>query len=136
MRSPNCFLTADTALIVGNEILLVRRKNDPFKGNWCLPGGFVDPDERVHDAAMRELMEETGITGVTTEQFGAYGDPGRDPRGRTVSLVYWTRLASKPDATAGDDAAEAGWFPLADLPPMAFDHGTIVNDIKHRLAKI
>jgi 8-oxo-dGTP diphosphatase len=132
-RTPNCYLTADTVLIVENEILLVRRKNEPFRGSWCFPGGFVDPGEKVEDGALRELMEETGVTGVKVEQFGAYGDPGRDPRGRTVSFVYWSRLHRKPEVKANDDAMEAGWFSLEQLPPLAFDHGKIAQDIRRRL---
>jgi 8-oxo-dGTP diphosphatase len=132
-RKPNCYLTADSALIVGKEILLVQRKHDPFGGQWALPGGFVDPEEKTEDGALRELMEETGVTGVRMQQFRAYGDPGRDPRGRTVSVVFWARLSEKPDAHAGDDAAETGWFSLEDLPPMAFDHGQIAKDLLNHL---
>lgn len=135
MRTPNCFLTADSALVVGKEVLLVRRKHDPFQGNWCFPGGFVDPEEKVEEGALRELMEETGITGIKMQQFKTYADPGRDPRGRTVTVVFWARLQSKPQATAGDDAAEAGWYPMEDLPPMAFDHGKIVNELRKFLEK-
>jgi 8-oxo-dGTP diphosphatase len=126
-------LTADAVLIVGNEVLLVQRKHDPFQGKWALPGGFVDPEEKVLDAAQRELREETGVAKVTLEQFGAYGDPGRDPRGRTVSFVYWSLLDTKPPATAADDAADCGWFALNQLPDMAFDHATILGDVRARL---
>lgn len=135
MRPHNCYLTADAALIVGNEILLVRRKHGPFEGDWALPGGFVDPDEKVEDAAARELMEETDVTGIKMQKFSAYGDPGRDPRGRTVSFIYLARLSNKPNAKAGDDAAETGWFPIDDLPRMAFDHRQIIADIREYLKK-
>ena len=128
-------LTADSILIVGNEVLLVQRKHEPFQGNWGLPGGFVDPDEKVLDAAHRELQEETGVTNVTLTPFGAYGDPGRDPRGRTVSLVYMSILERKPHAKAADDAADCAWFDLNHLPEMAFDHAQILADVRARLKK-
>lgn len=135
-REPTCFLTADTALVVGNEVLLVKRRNEPFRGMWCLPGGFIDADEKVLDGCLRELREETSVTGVLLEFFGAYGDPGRDPRGRTVTFMYWARLDSKPEAKAGDDAAEFNWFDLYNPPAMAFDHGQMLADIRARLAAI
>jgi 8-oxo-dGTP diphosphatase len=130
VRPYNCYLTADTIVNVGDDVLLVRRKNEPFRGMWCFPGGFVDPDEKVLDGAIRELQEETGITNVKLESFGTYSDPGRDPRGRTVTVVYRTHPAQKPEVKAGDDAAECGWFSLNDLPPMAFDHSKIATDFR------
>ena len=133
MARPTCLLTADAVLIVGTEVLLVQRKHDPFQGKWCIPGGFVDPEEKVLDAARRELQEETGVENVSLTQFGAYGDPGRDPRGRTVSFVYWCLLDAKPSATAADDAADCNWFDLNVLPEMAFDHGQILADVRTRL---
>ena len=135
MNHPCSYLTADAVLIVDNEVLLVQRKYDPFKGKWGFPGGFVDPDEKVLDGAKRELQEETGITNVELSQFGAYGDPGRDPRGRTVSFVYWAFPKEKPHAKAADDAANCGWFSLDNLPEMAFDHGKILSDVRNRLKK-
>ena len=72
----------------GERVLLIRRKRDPFKGRWCLPGGFVDDNESLEAAASRELFEETGLSGIELEQIGAFGDPGRDPRGHTVSVVF------------------------------------------------
>ena len=132
-RTPHFYLTADSLLIVKNEVLLIRRKNDPFQGSWALPGGFVDPEEKIPDAAIRELQEETGITGVSLREFGAYGDPGRDPRGRVVCVVYWTVLDRKPEAVAADDAAECRWFDLDLLPDPAFDHGRILIDARRKL---
>jgi 8-oxo-dGTP diphosphatase len=132
-RQPTCLLTADALLIVGNEVLLVQRKNEPFQGKWCIPGGFVDPEEKVLDAANRELQEETGVENVALTQFGAYGDPGRDPRGRTVSFVYWSLLDVKPRVAAADDAADCKWFDLNALPEMAFDHGKILTDVRAKL---
>jgi len=133
MNHPPCYLTADAILIVGNDVLLVQRKHDPFQGKWGLPGGFVDEGEKVLDAAKRELQEETGVENIPLAQFGAYGDPGRDPRGRIVSIVYWSLLETKPDATAADDAADCNWFDLNQLPEMAFDHAQILADVRNRL---
>ena len=133
MNYPCSYLTADAILIVKKEVLLVQRKHDPFQGKWALPGGFVDPDERVLDAAKRELLEETGVGHIDLTQFGAYGDPGRDPRGRTVSIVFWSFLDEKPRAKASDDAANCEWFSLDRLPEMAFDHGKILTDVRNRM---
>lgn len=110
------------------EILLIQRKNEPFKGQWALPGGFVDEDEDLLPAAKRELQEETGIKGVDFEQMAAVGTPGRDPRGRTVTIVY-TCSANKNEQSAkgADDASAAKWFPLDDLPELAFDHQLIIQ---------
>ena len=135
MRPYNCYLTADTLVVSGNDVVLVRRKNEPFQGMWCFPGGFVEQDETVLSGAKRELSEETGITGLEIEEFGAYGDPGRDPRGRTVTLVYWTIVEKKAALNAGDDAAECSWFSLDDLPPLAFDHPRIAEDLRQRIKK-
>ena len=118
----------------GLEVLLVRRRNEPFKGGWALPGGFVDDDEDLPRAAARELAEETGLEPVLMEQVGAWGTPGRDPRGRTVSVVYLALAAVGRDAVqGGDDAAEAAWHAVSSLPPLAFDHGDIVPAALERL---
>ena len=135
---PRPSLTVDIALVTRDAapwVLLIRRKADPFAGQWALPGGFVDENERLIDAARRELKEETGIEQADLEQLHTFGDPGRDPRGWTVSVVYLALVS--PDqlsATAGDDAAEVGWFPLDKLPPLAFDHADILARVVHRLA--
>jgi len=136
MNRSTCLLTVDTLVVVGNEVLLVKRKNDPFQGKWALPGGFVEPDEKVSRAAERELEEETGVRAGSLRQFGTYGDPGRDPRGRTVSVVHWIRLSQKPKAVAADDAADCGWFAIDRLPDMAFDHATILEDARKRLPEL
>ena len=93
-------------------VLLVQRKDAPFKGLWALPGGFVNENEKLERAAARELREETGMTGARLEQLGAFGDPGRDPRGHTVSVVYLTFLQTEAKLTAGDDASAAQWQAL------------------------
>jgi len=113
----------------GLSVLLIRRLREPFAGHHALPGGFVEIDEPLEAAARRELAEETGITPPHLVPRGMYGDPGRDPRGRTISAVFravvW-RDSHLP--IAGDDAAAARWFSLRRLPPLAFDHGRIVRD--------
>lgn len=97
-------------------VLLVKRKNDPFKGHWALPGGFVDENEALERAAARELEEETGLTHPRFEQLGAFGDPGRDPRGHTVSVAYLSYIGTERAVIrAGDDAAAAEWHSLAEL---------------------
>ncbi len=147
---PRPSVTVDTVLFALRPrdlaVLLVRRGHPPFQGDWALPGGFVDQNEPLEAAARRELEEETGISGVVFEQLGAYGDPGRDPRGHTVSIVYYTFVISEPRPTAGDDAAEAAWLPLRKLAlpsarrrtsgnavKLAFDHGEIIEAARARL---
>jgi 8-oxo-dGTP diphosphatase len=117
------------------RVLLIRRKVDPFAGRWAIPGGFVEEGERLTDAARRELMEETSLQGVELEQLYTAGDPGRDPRGWTVSVVYLARV--KPDELkpiAADDAAEVKWFPLDKLPELAFDHSMILDRARNRIS--
>lgn len=96
-------------------VLLIKRKAEPFKGSWALPGGFVDENEPLERAAARELYEETGLGGVRLVELGAFGDPGRDPRGHTVTIAYVTFRAAAPTLNPGDDAIEAAWQPLRDL---------------------
>ena len=111
------------------EILLIKRKFDPFMGKWALPGGFVEIEEDLLDGALRELEEETGLTGIALQQFKTYGSPGRDPRGRTISVVY-TGFVKENSVRiqASDDASKANWFQVDDLPALAFDHDKILND--------
>ena len=109
------------------KILLIERKHDPFKGMWALPGGFVDENEDLNDAACRELKEETGIENIKIMQFGAFGKPGRDPRGHTVAIGFMAILPSTINVTAGDDAAQAMWFSVNKLPDLAFDHDEIIK---------
>jgi 8-oxo-dGTP diphosphatase len=127
------FVTTDAVALrltpdEGLELLLVKRANEPFQGRWALPGGFVDEEEDLPDACARELAEETGVRAATLVQLGAYGRPGRDPRGRNVSVVYLAPVRPDgADARAGDDAAQARWHPVDDLPELAFDHAEIVG---------
>ncbi len=123
------------------SVLLVRRGRDPYRGLWAFPGGFVEYGEDPGAAVRREVEEETGLTGLPLRQFQVYGDPKRDPRGHTVTIAYLAELPAaengkrkngngEPSApTAGDDAAEAAWFPVDALPEMAFDHAQILEDV-------
>lgn len=111
------------------SFLLIKRKNDPYKDMWALPGGFVDEYESLLKAAQRELFEETMVKTTSLKQFRAYGDKGRDPRGHTISIVFYEFIAGvKPIAQANDDAKELQWFNLNDLPPLAFDHKQIIEE--------
>ncbi len=126
-------LTVDIVVLAGpaedSSILLIRRRNEPFAGRWALPGGYLEENERPAAGADRELREETGLTGLDLHLFGAFGETGRDPRGWTVSLAYRARLPAEAAVVrAGDDAADAGWFPVDTLPPLAFDHGEIIRE--------
>lgn len=108
-------------------MLLVRRGRPPEEGTWALPGGFVEVNEHVEEACLRELEEETGLEGEIDRLVNVYSDPDRDPRGHVVTVVYKV-LPRSTDPEAADDAAEVAYFPLADLPEMAFDHGIVLLD--------
>ncbi len=128
---PRPMVTVDTIIFVLRDddlqVLLVRRRHPPFEGMWAIPGGFVEMDETLETAARRELQEETGLTGVPLEQLYTFGDPGRDPRGRSITVAYFAAVpAGSVVARAGDDAAEVGWWSIYDLPPLAFDHDKIL----------
>jgi 8-oxo-dGTP diphosphatase len=110
-----------------NEILFIQRKNEPFKGKWALPGGFVEENEDLQDAARRELEEETGLVVAKLEQLGAFGKPYRDPRHHTVSIAYMGFTSDNAEAIGADDATEAKWFSVKNLPELAFDHADIVT---------
>jgi len=134
---PRPALTVDVVLATREaapRVLLIRRKKDPFAGTWALPGGFVDENEKLADAARRELREETGLAVADLEQLHTAGDPGRDPRGWTVSVVHLARVnADELKPAAADDAADVGWFPLDQLPPLAFDHEMILRLTSEKL---
>ncbi len=118
----------------GLQVLLIRRGLEPFLGSWALPGGFVNMDEDLDEAARRELMEETHLQDVFLEQLFTFGKPGRDPRGRVVSVAYCALV--RPDqhpATGDSDASEAAWHPVDTLPPLAFDHADILRIALERL---
>lgn len=116
------------------KVLLIERGREPFKGRWALPGGFVEMEETLEAAAARELAEETGVSGVALTQLHTFGAPGRDPRGRVVSVVYygWTKT-SEHAARAATDAAKVEWFAVDRTPPLAFDHDEILKLALQRL---
>ena len=127
-------VTVDVVVVVRQEgrlkVLLVRRKEPPFEGCWALPGGFVEPNEPLEAAARRELVEETGVSPDHLEQVRAFGNPGRDPRGWTISVAFLAVLPEQEmpswQPKAGSDASEVGWFDLEELPGLAFDHAEIL----------
>ena len=128
---PRPSVTVDVVL-VSNEprprVLLIRRKSEPFAGKWALPGGFVDEGEPLFDAARRELKEETGLDCSDLRQLHTFGDPGRDPRGWTISVAFVGRAdLNQRQPKAADDADDAAWFFIDDLPQLAFDHAAILQ---------
>lgn len=132
-KYPRPALTTD-ALIFGYDentqdlkLLLIQRLNEPFKNMWALPGGFVDMDETVETGAVRELQEETNLKNVELEQLITASKVDRDPRGRTVSVVFWALINKNDDIKAQDDAKDVRWFSISDLPKLAFDHAEIIN---------
>jgi 8-oxo-dGTP diphosphatase len=131
-KYPRPALTVDAVVfrIEKNElqVLLIKRKNPPFEGMWALPGGFVNMDETLEEAVVRELKEETGITFREMKQLKAYSAINRDPRHRTVSVAFWGVVNKPQKPVAGDDAANAKWFSTKLLPPTAFDHFEIISD--------
>ncbi len=109
------------------KVLLVRRLKDPFAGKWALPGGFAGMEETLARACLRELEEETGLVPESVSQYRVFDDPHRDPRHRTLTVVHTARLPETPPVKGGDDAADADWFPVSELPPLAFDHAAIIG---------
>jgi len=120
-------LTVDGVIFKDKKILLVKRKNPPFKGKWALPGGFVEYGEKVEDAVVREIEEETSLKTSIIEIVGIYSDPDRDPRGHTVTIVYLLQISSGV-LHFSDDADDAKFFDVNELPELAFDHSDIVKD--------
>lgn len=125
MRNPR--LTVDGVIIHNGRLLLIRRGTPPFRDDWALPGGFVEYGETVETAVQREVREETGLETSIRQLVGVYSDPDRDPRGHTVSVAFLLAVGSG-SPQSGDDAAEARWFSLDELPELAFDHAKIVRD--------
>ena len=115
------------------EILLIQRKNDPFKNKWALPGGFIEIDEPLIEAAKRELKEETSIENIELFELKSFGKPGRDPRGRTVNILYGGIINTSINYKANDDAKNAGWYGINDLPELAFDHNEVINTARKKL---
>jgi 8-oxo-dGTP diphosphatase len=116
------------------QVMLIERDTSPFEGMWALPGGFVNKDESLEDAALRELKEETGISDLFLEQLYSFGNPGRDPRGWVVSVAYYALVSpDKHNVQASTDARDAAWFPVNRLPKLAFDHEEILSVALERL---
>jgi len=125
-------LTVDAVWISRGHLLVVRRGRPPFRGQWALPGGFVEPTETVEVAVVRELFEETGLRGTPAGLVGVYSGPDRDPRRPTATVAFWIR--GRPGRPrAGDDAAGAAWVPVERARPLAFDHERIVRDARRQL---
>jgi len=135
---PRPMVTVDAAVFAFFDdrprLLLIQRKQEPFQGRWALPGGFVEIEEDLPEAAARELAEETGLRDVPLEQLGTFGKPGRDPRGRTITIVYFgIAEEGSEQAKAADDASDVRWFDISHLPQMAFDHDEIARRAIERL---
>lgn len=120
-------LTVDVVIAIDGKIVMIQRKNEPFKGMWALPGGFVDYGERVEDAARREAREETGLDVELIGLLGVYSDPNRDPRGHTVSVVYIAKPAGG-ELKAADDAAAVKLIGPDENSQFAFDHAAVIGD--------
>lgn len=115
------------------QILLIKRKNDPYKDYWSLPGGFLEDKEPLEEGAKRELEEETGLKIASLEQLKAFGAPDRDPRGRTISIAFLGETSKKEEVSGKDDAKEAKWFDSETLPELGFDHDEIIATALKRL---
>ena len=133
-KYPRPSVTTDCIVITREpdpKVLLIERGDEPFKGCWAFPGGFLNMDETAEQCAVRELEEETGLSIKTIRQLGAYSKVDRDPRGRTITIAYLAIIDSPLPVVGQDDAAKAQWFPLSDLPQLAFDHADIMQDAKN-----
>ena len=137
-KYPHPSVTADNVIFGfdGNNlhILLVERGLEPYKGCWALPGGFLQMDETIEECAKRELAEETNVQDVYLQQFQVFSGVQRDPRERVLTVAFFA-LVRKSDyeVIAGDDASDASWFPVNELPPLAFDHPEIINQARIKL---
>jgi 8-oxo-dGTP diphosphatase len=135
-RHPRPSVTVDIVVFHsrpdGLRVLLIQRGREPYQDFWALPGGFVEMDEPLEATARRELQEETGLSVSQIAQVGAYGDPERDPRGRVISIAYLSMLPKNAGTLVqgGSDAKRAAWFPVSNLPSLAFDHDKILQDAR------
>jgi 8-oxo-dGTP diphosphatase len=136
---PRPAITVDVVLFYKQQttplILLIQRKNPPFQGRWAFPGGFMDMNETLIDAAHRELFEETGIQNVSLTQYKTYDAIDRDPRHRTLSTIFFGFVDTDCEPFAGDDAQQAQWFPINASPELAFDHALILSEILAKLTQ-
>jgi 8-oxo-dGTP diphosphatase len=138
---PRPSVTVDIILFTFHEdllkVLLVKRKASPYEGSWALPGGFTHMDERLEDAARRELNEETNVSDVYLEQLYTFGEPDRDPRGRVITVAYFALLSVDQalgfQLEAATDVDDAAWWNVYDLPNLAFDHARILTYALQRL---
>ena len=137
---PRAALTVDAIVFVKQNnntwVLLIERGREPFKNKWALPGGFIDMDESLEQACIRELEEETGLKVEAMQQFRTYDAIDRDPRHRTISVVHSVQLDEKVPVTGSDDANLAEWFSINELPALAFDHAQILNDFFRQVEHI
>lgn len=135
-RYPHPAVTTDCVIFgfddTNLKVLLIQRGGDPYKGKWAIPGGFLNPDESADEGALRELKEETGLGTACAEQFHTYSEPDRDPRERVITIAYLA-LVRLQEVKGSDDAADARWFSLNEIPQLAFDHGAILRDAVNRL---
>jgi 8-oxo-dGTP diphosphatase len=139
---PRPSVTADCVVFNYHDnrmwVLLIQRKDEPYKDHWAFPGGFIEMDEELEESANRELMEETGLKWKGYEQVGAFGKLGRDPRGRVISVAFVGFVENHEEALAGSDAANLQWFDIGNLPTLAFDHNEMfrksLEHVKDRLA--
>ena len=130
-KYPRPAVTADCIVITKEakpKVLLIQRGDQPFKGGWAFPGGFMNMDETTEQCAVRELEEETGLRLSDVHQIGAYSKVDRDPRGRTITVAYLAIIDEPIAVTGQDDAVKAEWWSLSDLPHLAFDHYDIMQD--------
>jgi len=128
---PRPAVTVDAIVISpNNSVLLIERGREPYKGQWALPGGFIDMEEELETACQRELEEETGIRIEELKQFKAFGSVNRDPRHRTISVIFYAFTEHEIVACAGDDASNVQWFSLDHLPELAFDHKQVLDEFK------
>jgi len=132
-KYPRPAVTADCIVITKEaepKVLLIQRGDEPYKGCWAFPGGFMEIDETTEQCAIRELEEETGLKVDEVHQIGAFSKVDRDPRGRTITVAYLAFVEAPVEVKGQDDAANAEWFPLSALPALAFDHADIMKAVK------
>ncbi len=137
-RYPHPAVTTDVVVFSISDgklkLLLIKRGQNPYTGSWAVPGGFLEIDESLEECARRELKEETGMDGIHLEQLHAFGKPGRDPRERVVSVAFYAIApTADKEPLAGSDATDVAWFPIEQLPKLAFDHSDIIALAHKRL---